>query len=399
MAHLTMVSLTRTLLILIFFGGIVQKVRVDIPLLSPQPNYSCPVQDRHFAKCAHLNLTSVPQDLPHDLLVLSIYHNHLTELGNRSFMNYNQLEKLLADHNTIAFIDSGTFEPLPRLKVLELEHNLITFLPIYYLQKNALLYIINLSHNKISTISGTSPGDRSKWHPYHHVQTMGDSNILEDIPGYALRGFEKLQVLNVQGNRISRINNESFCGLPALVDLSLSWNRIHSLPHASFACASHLKKIDLSRCRIQQVASGTFANLTTLLQLHLPDNHLTGISKDAYQVLTLGILVYLNRWWINYKLYLLKLAIVGYHEITEDRTPEDYEFQVNLMFYEGDEWWVNDCMKPFLEQRMPHLERIIFGDADLHPGSFYLNAIYDVIENSHKTILLLSNQSVDDTWT
>ena len=92
------------------------------------------------------------------------------------------------------------------------------------------------------------------------------------------------------------------------------------------------------------------------------------------------------------------MAIVGYHEITEDRDPEDYEFQLNLMFHDDDEWWVNDFMKPFLEQEMPHLERIIFGDADLHPGSFYLNAIYDVIENSHKTILLLSNQSVDDTW-
>ncbi|XP_030839399.1 toll-like receptor 13 [Strongylocentrotus purpuratus] len=406
-------------------------------------------------------------------------------------------------------------------------------------------------------------------------------NILSNIPGYALRGFEKLQVLNLQGNRISSINNESFCGLHSLVYLSLSWNKISSLPRASFACASNLLKIDLSRnylatldpqwfdgslflrslfidqsgirsimvgpwkatnlqtlvltrnnldslyhetftglsnlkalnlsrnanrfrmsedalisvsslefldmsnlkqftmkcsfrnmqhllnldlsnnqlkissrdqftntsalkvldmsashlkaedlvdiqtgtslfsglvslqtlilrynsldtlhalsgiftplgslveldltsCRIRQVASGTFANLTTLLQLCLPENKITSISKDAFQ-----------------GLHNLRLAIVGYHEITEDRDPEDYEFQLNLMFHEDDEWWVNDCMKPFLEQRMPHLERVIFGDADLHPGLFYLNAIYDVIENSHKTILLLSNQSVDDAW-
>ena len=31
-------------------------------------------------------------------------------------------------------------------------------------------------------------------------------------------------------------------------------------------------------------------------------------------------------------------------------------------------------------------------------GPFYLNAIYDVIESSYKTVLLLSNQSVEDTW-
>ncbi|XP_030846878.1 toll-like receptor 13 [Strongylocentrotus purpuratus] len=68
------------------------------------------------------------------------------------------------------------------------------------------------------------------------------------------------------------------------------------------------------------------------------------------------------------------------------------------MFREDDEWWINDCMKPFLQWRMPHLEHIVFGDSGLHPGSFYLNAIYDVIENSYKTVLLLSNQSVEDTW-
>ena len=154
-AHITMDSLTRTLLILvvIFLGGIVQKVRVDVPLSSPQSNYTCPVQDRRNARCAHLNLTSVPQDLPNDLLVLSIDHNQLTELVNRSFMNYNQLDTLNAGHNFIAFIDGGTFETLPQLQVVRLDYNLITFLPIYYLQKNTLLYIINLSNNKISNIS------------------------------------------------------------------------------------------------------------------------------------------------------------------------------------------------------------------------------------------------------
>eukprot|EP00057_Strongylocentrotus_purpuratus_P017315 XP_011671789.1 PREDICTED: toll-like receptor 2 [Strongylocentrotus purpuratus] len=89
---------------------------------------------------------------------------------------------------------------------------------------------------------------------------------------------------------------------------------------------------------------------------------------------------------------------LGIKKIIENQGPEDYEYQLNLMFREDDEWWINDCMKPFLQGRMPHLEHIVFGDNGLHPGSFYLNAIYDVIENSYKTVLLLSNQSVEDTW-
>eukprot|EP00057_Strongylocentrotus_purpuratus_P010673 XP_011665147.1 PREDICTED: toll-like receptor 13 [Strongylocentrotus purpuratus] len=733
-------SLTQTLLnlMVIFVGGIVQKVRVDVPLISPQPDYKCPVQDRHIAKCGYLNLTSVPQDLPHDLDVLSIYHNHLTELGNWSFMSYNQLKKLNAGHNIIAFIDGDTFKPLPQLQAFGNLPTVIGTLNMNNIKLATFDVGYFMGHFEIDRLLMDSSGIKYI-HPVNTTLVQKGNvplikeltlnfNILSNIPRYALRGFEKLQVLNLQGNRISSINNESFCGLHALVALSLFYNKINSLPRASFACASNLTNIDLSRnnlatldpqwfyrswflrslvvdqsgirriavgpwkatnlqtlvltnndlhslshgtfnglanlktlivsgnfnlfqmsedaltsvgsleslvmtdlrqftmkgsfrnmqqllyldmsysllkmssidqftntsalrvlnmsgshlkaedlvdiqtgtslfsglvslhilklrknsldnlhnipgiftplgslveldltsCRILQVASGTFANLTTLLVLRLPQNQLTSIFKDAFHglynlqvlqlqynsitfidqelfrgtnelvqlylqnnhistvasntfmpsslirlniaknplscdceltwfrqwlnevegkidfapenqtrcsssslkvlvnqiiwsfhpdeycginamiivsacfapilVLTLGILVYLNRWWINYKLYLLKLAIVGYHEITEDRNPEDYEYQLNLMFHDDDEWWVNDFMKPFLEQRMPHLERVIFGDADLHPGLFYLNAIYDVIENSHKTILLLSNQSVDDTW-
>eukprot|EP00057_Strongylocentrotus_purpuratus_P016046 XP_011670520.1 PREDICTED: toll-like receptor 7 [Strongylocentrotus purpuratus] len=115
-------------------------------------------------------------------------------------------------------------------------------------------------------------------------------------------------------------------------------------------------------------------------------------------VLSLRILTYQKRWWLNHKLFLLKLAIIGYQEIIENQGPEDYEYQLNLMFREDDEWWINDCIKPFLQERMSHLEHIVFGDSGLHPGSLYLNAIYDVIENSYKTVLLLSNQSVEDAW-
>ncbi|XP_030839389.1 uncharacterized protein LOC115923186 [Strongylocentrotus purpuratus] len=266
-------------------------------------------------------------------------------------------------------------------------------------------------------------------------------NILSNIPRYALRGFEKLQVLNLQGNRISSINNESFCGLHALVDLSLFYNKINSLPRASFACASNLTNIDLShnnlatldprwfdgslylrslvidQSAIRRITVGPWKT-TNLQTLVLKNNDLHSLSHNTFNGLanlkTLDVSGNFNLFQMSkaaltsvgsleslvmtdLRQFTMK-AIVGYHEITEDRTAEDYEFQLNLMFHDGDEWWVNDCMKPFLEQRMPHLGRVIFGDADLHPGSFYLNAIYDVIENSHKTMLLLSNRSVDDTW-
>eukprot|EP00057_Strongylocentrotus_purpuratus_P018898 XP_011673372.1 PREDICTED: leucine-rich repeat-containing G-protein coupled receptor 4-like [Strongylocentrotus purpuratus] len=399
MAHLLMDSLTRTLLILIviFLGGIVQKVRVDIPLRSPQINYTCPVTPLHVALCAHLNLTSVPEDLPHDLLVLSIRQNQLTELGNRSFMNYNQLEELNAHHNIIAFIESGTFETLPQLQVVKLDHNLITFLPIYYLQKNALLCIITLSHNKISSISSTfvstqkggnfygwrnmsvvdlsfnkvttiTEDDFLPWRncsvdklnvnnnnvtflqpkAFVHFSKLGilnmnnislatfdveyfmdhvkidrlliassgikyirpvnmssmqkenvplikelylNLNILNDIPRYALGGFEKLQVLNLQENHISSINKESFCGLHTLVDLNLSRNRIKSLPRASFACASKLQKVDLSRNNLATLDPQWFDGSWFLRSLIIYQSGIGRIALGPWKAINLQTLV------------------------------------------------------------------------------------------------------------
>ena len=402
MAHLTMDSMTRTFLILIviFLGGIVHKVRVDMPISSQQPNYTCPVNPRLNARCAHLNLTSIPQDLPHDLRILSIHHNLLTELGNRSFMNYNQLERLNAEHNTIAFIDRGTFEPLQQLMVLELNHNLITFLPIYYLQNNAHLYIIDLSHNKISNISSTlvstqmygnlygwqnmsvvdlsfnkvttiNEDDFLPWRncsvdkfkvndnnvtflqpkAFRHLPKLGilnmnkinlatfdvgyfmghveierlliassgikyirpvnissmqkenvplikelylSDNNLSNIPGYALRGFEKLQVLNLQGNRISSINNESFCGLNALVKLSLPWNKISSLPRASFACASNLLKIDLSSNYLATLDPQWFDGSLFLRSLVIDQSGIRSILVGPWKATNLETLVLTN---------------------------------------------------------------------------------------------------------
>ena len=47
---------------------------------------------------------------------------------------------------------------------------------------------------------------------------------------------------------------------------------------------------------------------------------------------------------------------------------------------------------------MPHVEHIIYGDEDLNLSMFLVNAIYDAMENSYKTVLLLSNHCIDDSW-
>ncbi|XP_030846865.1 slit homolog 1 protein-like [Strongylocentrotus purpuratus] len=255
-------------------------------------------------------------------------------------------------------------------------------------------------------------------------------NLIKIIPAKAFQDLQKLRNLNLASNYITVIEKQLFSRTSSLQYLYLQNNQISTIDSFTllptslkvliiannpFTCTCQLawfrEWLDKVNTTIYQrnetrCSSTSFKSLNnqTIWSFH-PEDYcgvniylIVGVSLAIVTVLSLSVLVYQKRWWLNHKRFLLKLAIVGYQEIIENQGPEDYEYQLNLMFREDDEWWINDCMKPFLQGRMPHLEHIVFGDSGLHPGSFYLNAIYDVIENSYKTVLLLSNQSVEDTW-
>ncbi|XP_041471186.1 toll-like receptor 4 [Lytechinus variegatus] len=125
---------------------------------------------------------------------------------------------------------------------------------------------------------------------------------------------------------------------------------------------------------------------------------ITSVSFAVLLVAAFSLLAYWKRWWFNYKVFLLRLAICGYKELVQDFEDQDYEYQLNLMYQEEDEEWVDDIMKPVLQERFPQLERVAFGDNDLHLGMFYINALHYAVENSFKTVILLSKNSVREAW-
>ena len=115
----------------------------------------------------------------------------------------------------------------------------------------------------------------------------------------------------------------------------------------------------------------------------------------------MALLVYNKRWWLNHKIFLLKLAIVGYTEMEEDFNGWQLSSSsqphvpgnrrgVGQSGYENLHW----------RRRLPHLQNIIYGDEDLHLG-MYSTSTHSTMpsDNSFKTVVLLSNRSIDDAWT
>ena len=301
------------------------------------------------------NLHQVPNafDTLWNLHELDLFNCRIQQINPGIFRNLTSLTYLSLAANNIRIIPEKAFQDLQNVRILKLNSNSITVIEKQLFSRTQSLQNLYLQSNQISTIE-----------PFTLIPTS-------------------LKVLNIAKN-------------PFTCTCQLAWFR------------KWLDKVNTNFFQRNETrcSSTSFKSLKdqTIWSFHPKDYCgvniylIVGVSLAIATVLSLSVLVYQKRWWLNHKLFLLKLAILGYREIIENQGPEDYEYQLNLMFREDDEWWINDCMKPFLQGRMPHLEHIVFGDSGLHPASFYLNAIYDVIENSYKTVLLLSNQSVEDTW-
>eukprot|EP00057_Strongylocentrotus_purpuratus_P025188 XP_011679662.1 PREDICTED: toll-like receptor 4 [Strongylocentrotus purpuratus] len=118
-------------------------------------------------------------------------------------------------------------------------------------------------------------------------------------------------------------------------------------------------------------------------------------------LVVISVLLYHYRWQLRYKLFLFKLAAVGYYEMRDARDHNDYEFDVNIIFYdddEDDEEWIREQLRPTLEERLPQFQRNVFGDDDLVLGMHYLDSVDYVVSHSFKTIIVLSRAAVQDRW-
>eukprot|EP00057_Strongylocentrotus_purpuratus_P021347 XP_011675821.1 PREDICTED: toll-like receptor 3 [Strongylocentrotus purpuratus] len=381
------------------------------------------------------------------LIDLNLSVNKITSLPRGSFACAEKLESINLSLNDIAVLDPQWFDGNHCLSTLRLyQSNIHEIKTVPWNATN--LQTLNLANNNLISVNrNTFVGlrnlkflDLSRNHnpldisvdAFEETSSL-EKIIMKDLVKFTMTAFQdlqKLRNLNLASNYITVIEKQLFSRTSSLQYLYLQNNQISTIDSFTllptslkvliiannpFTCTCQLawfrEWLDKVNTTIYQrnetrCSSTSFKSLNnqTIWSFH-PEDYcgvniylIVGVSLAIVTVLSLSVLVYQKRWWLNHKRFLLKLAIVGYQEIIENQGPEDYEYQLNLMFREDDEWWINDCMKPFLQGRMPHLEHIVFGDSGLHPGSFYLNAIYDVIENSYKTVLLLSNQSVEDTW-
>ncbi|XP_041469788.1 protein artichoke-like [Lytechinus variegatus] len=370
------------------------------------------------------------------LLVLDLSNTPIkvSENSIEQFRNLTQLQELQMETAQMKDIDlydnrknQSLFAGLCSLRLLRLTNNHLQNLESRVFQNLSKLHFLDMSNSKIIVLSS------GIFESLSSLQTLFlGGNQLQKIPEDMFNSLYHLTVISIRDNNLQDLDTNSFAQNPRLNDLHLAGNQITNIKPETVFPMNTSFNLDLSRnpiicsCSLQwfrrwlesnnielKHANQTKCSETSLnglagqpiLSFH-PEDH-CGINIVPIVVLSFSgvligmivVLAYTKRWWLNHKFFLLKLAVVGYNEMAEEFNDVNYYHHLNIMFQESEQEWVDQVMKPGLEERMPHLQNIIFGDVDLHLGMYYINAIFDALDNSFKTVLLLSNESINDAWT
>eukprot|EP00057_Strongylocentrotus_purpuratus_P028264 XP_011682738.1 PREDICTED: toll-like receptor 3 [Strongylocentrotus purpuratus] len=256
-------------------------------------------------------------------------------------------------------------------------------------------------------------------------------NRIKRLPYSAFNGLEQVTIINLDTNNVAYLEDRIFLNNPKLTSISLASNNLTHLKLSTFQpIISSLSSLDLSmnpivcNCDLKWLPSFlhrqlmlTNADETICSEssldplrakplLQFDPDELCKRSIVLFYSLPLAticliviiVLVHHYRWKVKYKIFLLKLAALGYNELRDARDHSDFEFDLNIIFYDDDEEWIREHLRPALKAQLPQFQRNVFGDEDLVVGMHYLDSVDYVVSHSYKTIILLSRAAVHDRW-
>ena len=301
----------------------------------------------------------------------------LTKLQNGTFLDQNSLAELDLRSCKLNTIESGAFKGLKSLYTLRLEKNELQTLPknVFYGIKQ--ITNLHLDHNLLTSFDNHIFTDM-----IISSLTLSDNHLVKLSPA-VVRPVES--VLN--SIDISRNPLECSCEIEWLLKWLQESTEVMN-PNLTLCSSASMRPFREKPIMSLNLSDHCTPNLPLYFSIFL-----------ASTLICVALMVmYINRWVLKYKIFLMKLKIFGYAVMQDPREHTDYRYDLNVMFCDDDREWARGYLRPGLEEKLPHFVRTAYGDEDLTPGMFYLEAVLELVENSFKTILLLSRAAILNGW-
>lgn len=157
-----------------------------------------------------------------NLKILRLHSNQISMLTEESFAGLHALETLTLNHNRLLHLPPNVFHELINLKFLELSDN---FIPTIGIESfNGLQSLDTLFINNIQ-LSNPLPG---MFEPLQNLQVLQiiDGSLV-NIPPNIFSPMKNLRNLHLGGNRITRLNSNSFGYLPFLESFLISHSTLN----------------------------------------------------------------------------------------------------------------------------------------------------------------------------
>ena len=332
--------------------------------------------------------------------------NRLTVLANGTLNNMTSLQALSLHDNDINNVETGCFQGLTSLVNLNLANNPELGNNIDNLQI-ALSNVPKLRKLELSSC-GIARLPAAFLYTLTHLQVLGLSSnaIISWEPEFFLNQGN-LVSLHLRRNKIVTINSTAVQHLPALREIYLDFN--------PFICSCNIRDfrnwifsgrfyvdINVYNYKSYACASPPKAKGFSLLDVDLgfqvcgPINEIIGSSVGGFAlifVLVASVITYRYRWYIRYGCFLAR------GRLRQRRNQErlvECTYDAFVSYNHGDQRWVIEHLLPELEYRGNI--RLCLHDRDWLAGPDVADNIIDSIENSHKTILILSNHFAQSQW-
>ena len=111
-------------------------------------------------------------------------------------------------------------------------------------------------------------------------------------------------------------------------------------------------------------------------------------------VVGFGMFLYRKRWWLKYKHYLITKMFKQRQQ--QQEAQRNYEYDAFVSYNSRDELWINEELQPKLEDEFGL--RLCLHQRDFVLGGDIMEQITSGIENSRKTLLILSPNFLASTW-